>query len=127
MVWLSRLMSCVADVFVASFAPLPIYAVYLLLGKNPFGWALLIAVGYMWLVPVACGEIFVVPVVALMPAARRPRATIAAMWGVGIAWTSSITLLGLGTYRPWVWLLVVALAGGVSGWAYAALARRRPV
>jgi hypothetical protein len=134
MLRLRNVLLCMVDVFVASFAALPIYTLNLLFGgylnrSGPTGypadrWTALF-VGYMWLITLACGEVLVVPVAALIPEARRPRPLAAVAWGVAIAWISSATLLGLGPGRPW-WNPIYGLAGGLSGGVYALLARRRP-
>jgi hypothetical protein len=122
---LSDVSRCTLNVFIASFATTPIYGIYLAIG-HPADRFLILAVAWMWLVSLACAEMLFVPAAIFLPSARQPRPLTAAIFGVAIAWMSSVTLLGLGPYRPWVWLGVVGGAGGLSGVAYAALARRGP-
>jgi hypothetical protein len=121
---LRDVLPCIADVFIASFGTTPIYAIYLAIG-HPADRFLIPAVVWMWVVSLACGEVLVLPVSVFFPSARQPRPLTATVWGIAIACMSSVTLLGLGPYRPWVWLGVVGGAGGLSGVTYAALARSR--
>jgi hypothetical protein len=113
------------DVFVASLATIPIYAIYLALGMTPLNWSIVLGIGYMWIVSLACGEVLVLPATIVFPAFRRPAPWVATAYGVTIAWISSVALLGFGTYKPWVWLCVVGITGGVAGLSYSMWTRRR--